>query len=207
MDVWPWPIEVYLIWPKTQFIWLGSCQQLQKITVESIDLAGSTLKFQSSVNDLGVLIDSKLTMREHVQRVCRSSFYQLRQLFVIRSSLSMKTCTALVHAFVTSRFDYCNSLLAGINKELLNKLKSVLRFAARLVMRKRKFDPISEDIRNTLHWLPVRQRIEFKLGILAFKCLHGDAPSYLVESLSKVAVNPALQSHRSATRGDRSKQN
>ena len=152
--------------------------------------------------NVGVLIDSQLTMREHVQRVCRTSFYQLRQLCVIRSSLSMKTCTALVHAFVTSRLDYCNSLLSGINKELLNRLESVLRSAARLVMRKRKFDPISEDIRNTLHWLPVRQRIEFKLGILAFKCLHGDAPCYLAESLSKVAVNPALQAHRSATRGD-----
>ena len=187
---------------KTQFIWLGSCQQLQKVSVESIDLAGSTLTFQSSVNDLGVLIDGQLTMREHVQRVCRTSFYQLRQLSVIRSSLSMKTCTALVHAFVTSRLDYCNSLLYGINKELMNRLESVLRSAARLVMKKRKFDPISEDIRNTLHWLPVRQRIEFKLGILTFKCLHGDAPSYLTESLSKVAVNPALQAHRSATRGD-----
>ena len=101
-----------------------------------------------------------------------------------------------------SRLDYCNSLLSGINKELLNRLESVLWSAARSVMRKRKFDPISEDIRNTLHWLPVHQRIEFKLGILAFKCLHGDAPSYLTESLSKVAVNPALQAHRSATRAD-----
>ena len=114
----------------------------------------------------------------------------------------MKTCTALVHAFVTGRLDCCNSLLPGINKELLNRLESVLRSAARLVMRKRKFDPISEDIRNTLHWLLVRQRIEFKLGILAFKYLHGDAPSYLIESLSQVAVNPALQAHRSTTRGD-----
>ena len=74
-------------------------------------------------------------------------------------------------------------------------IPGILRFCARLVMRKRKFDPISEDIRNTLHWLPVRQRIEFKLGIVAFKCLHGDAPPYLTESLS-------LQAHRSATRSD-----
>ena len=103
------------------------------------------MTFQSSVNDLGVLIDSQLTMREHVQRVCRTSFYQLRQLCVIRSSLSMKTCTALVHAFVTSRLDYCNSLLSGINKELLNRLESVLLWsAARLVMRKRKFRRYSE---------------------------------------------------------------
>ena len=135
IDKWMSSHRLKLNSENTQFIWLGSCQQLQKITVESIDLAGSTLTFQSLVNDLGVLIDSQLTMRKHVQRVCRSSFHQLRQLCVIRSSLSMKTRTALVHTFGTSRFDYCNSLLAGINKELLNKLESVLQFAARLVMR------------------------------------------------------------------------
>ena len=176
-----------------------------------IDLAGSKLynvhfsprwTILECCADLGVLIDSQLTMREHVQQVCRTSFYQLRQLCVIRSSLSMKTCTALVHAFVTSRLEHCNSLLSGINKELLNRLKSVLWSAACFAKRIRKFDQIFEDIRNTLHWLPVCQRIEFKLSILAFKCLHGDAPSYLTESLSKVAVNSALQAHRSATRGD-----
>ena len=47
------------------------------------------------------------------------------------------------------------------------------------------------NLHGVVHWLPVRQRIDFKLGILAFKCLHGDAPSYLVESISLVAVNPA----------------
>ena len=187
---------------KKQFIWLGSSRQLQKVTVDSITLAGNTLSFQSSVNDLGVLIDGRLSMCDHVQRVCRSSYYQLRQLRAIRNSLSTKTCAALVHAFVTSRLDYCNSLLAGINKELLNKLESVLRSAARLAMGKRRFDPITKDMRDILHWLPVRQRVDFKLGVLVFKCLRGDAPSYLVESVSSVADQPNLRSRRSATRGD-----
>ena len=202
IDKWMSSNRLKLNSEKNQFIWLGSSRQLQKVTVDSITLAGSTLSFQSSVNDLGVLIDGRLSMCDHVQRVCRTSYYQLRQLRVIRNSLSMKTCAALVHAFVTSRLDYCNSLLAGINKELLNKLESVLRSAARLAMGKRKFDPITEDMRDTLHWLPVRQRIDFKLGVLVFKCLRGDAPSYLVESVSSVANQPNLQSHRSATRGE-----
>ena len=134
-------------------IHLVACsRQLQKVTVDSITPASSTLSFQSTVNDLGVLIDGRLSMCDHVQRVCRSSFYQLRQLRVIRNPLLTKTCVALVHAFVTSRLNYCNSLLAGINKELLNKLESVLRLAALLAMGKWKFDQITEDI-----WLPESQ--------------------------------------------------
>ena len=70
---------------------------------------------------------------------------------------------------ICSRLDYCNSLLAGISVGLMSQLQSVVQVAARLVMRKRKFDPISSDIRDRLHWLPVKQRIDFKLGLLVYK--------------------------------------
>src|SRR6218665_3177160 len=89
-------------------------------------------------------------MRDHVLRICRTSFYQLRQLRVIRGSISTETCTALVHAFVSSRLDYCNSLFAGLSDDLINKLQSVLRSVARLVLRKRKFDHVTDDLRDQL---------------------------------------------------------
>ena len=152
IDKWMSSNRLKLNSEKKQFIWLGSARQLQKVTVDSITLAGSTLSFQSSVHDLGVLIDNRLSMCDHVQRACR--FVVLPASPAPRHSKlshSTKTCAALVHAFVTSRLDYCNSLLAGINKELLNKLESVLRSAARLGMRKRKFDPITKDMRDILH--------------------------------------------------------
>ena len=63
-------------------------------------------------------------MRVHVQRISRISFYQLRQLRSVRRSLSVNACTALVHAFVTSRLDYCNSLLAGIGDGLIDQLQT-----------------------------------------------------------------------------------
>src|SRR6218665_1569324 len=115
-------------------------------------------------------------------------------------SLSSETCTALVHAFVSSRLDYCNSLLAGVSNELINKLQSVLRSAARLVLRKRKFDPITDDLRHQLHWLPIRQRIKYKLGVIVYKCLRGDAPSYLTGMISP--VGNGCQRLRSAAHGD-----
>jgi|SRR6218665_448173 len=107
-----------------------------------------------------------------------TSFYQLRQLRVIRELLSIiEACTALVYAFVSSRLDYCNSFFAGLTDELINKLQSVLRSAARLVLRKRKFDPITDDLRDQLHWLPIRQRIQHKLGAV---------PSYLADLISPI---------------------
>src|SRR6218665_2683193 len=160
---------------KHNLLWLGGQQQLKKVNIDSINLLGSTVNFQSSVINLGVTIDGPLTMRDHVLRICRTSFYQLGQLRVIRGSLSTETCTtALVHAFVSSGLGYCNSLFAGLSDEPINKLQSVLRSAARMVLRKRKFDHLTDDLRDQLHWLPIRQRIQYKLGFLIYKCLRGE---------------------------------
>ena len=128
-----------------------------------------------------------------------SSFASSR---VIRGSLSIDTCTMLVHAFVSSRLDYCNSLLTGISDELANKLQSVLRSAARLILGKQKFDPISDDLRQRLHWLPVKQRIQYKLGLLVYRCLHGLATPYLSSMLTPVSSNQYSGRLRSAARGD-----
>ena len=100
------------------------------------------------------------------------------------------------------RLDYCNNLLYGINKLQLDMLQSVLRASVRLIFRKRKFDSISLEICDKLHWFPVRKRIEFKICTTVYKCLHGGAPPHLVEMMLPVTDTPALRRLRSATRGD-----
>ena len=82
---------------------LESSFNLEKVDIQSVNLGAGTVLFQSSVNDLGVLIDSTLTMRDHVHRVCRTLFYQLRQICVIRKSLTRAVSEALLHAFISSR--------------------------------------------------------------------------------------------------------
>jgi len=83
-----------------------------------------------------------------------------------------------VHAFISSRLDYCNSLLYGINDGLLKKLQAVQNAATRVTTKTRKFDHITPVLRE-LHWLPVRKRIVYKLAVVVYNCLHGLAPPYL----------------------------
>jgi len=133
---------------KTQIIWLGSRQQIKKIKFTSVPLGSDTVSFQSSVNNLDVVFDNELSMGEHILRLCRTLFNQLRQLCVIRQSLTYETCIILVHAFVNSRLDCCNSLLFGASSHLISRLQSP---SARFIFQKRKCDRISDDIWDKLH--------------------------------------------------------
>ena len=112
---------------------------------------------------------------------------------ISRSALYAKT---LVHAFVSSRLDYCNSLLYGVSDELLQKLQVIQNAAARVVTGARKFDHIT-PVLHELHWLPVRQLIRFKLAMTVYKCLSGLAPAYLADDcvlVSSVASRRHLRS-------------
>ncbi len=117
-------------------------------------------------------------MSHHISHVCKSAFYQLRQLKKLTRSLKSHCTAQLVHAQVTSRLDYCNSLFAGLPAVLLHPLQSVLNATARLVSgcsRPAHITPVLKE----LHWLPVAQHIRYKVCLLVCKCLHGLAPPYL----------------------------
>ena len=173
---------------KTQLVWLGTRQQLAKLTTTELPLLSALVKPSSAVLDLGVNIDGQLTMADHVAALRRSCLFQLRQLRMVRSSLTLEAAKTLVHAFVSSRLDYryCNSLLYGIGDGLLTKLQTVQNAAARVVTGTRKFDHITPVLRQ-LHWLPVRQRITFKMAMITFMCLRGLAPSYLADVCNPVS--------------------
>ena len=107
----------------------------------------------------------------------------------------------LVHALIASRLDYCNSVLYQINTTATKTLQSVLHSAARL-MRKRKFERITPTLRDDLHWLPVRERIVFKLCVIIFKCRHQTTLLYLQELCVAVTASTSRRYLRSAARGD-----
>ena len=95
-------------------------------------------------------------MADHVAAVCRSCYYQLRQLRSVARSLSAEAVKAVVHAFISSRLDYCNSLLTGVNDGLLRRLQSVQNAAARLVTGTRRCDHITPALRLAAAALAIR---------------------------------------------------
>ena len=163
---------------KTQIIWVGSRQQLAKLVSTDVTLGSTTVGSSTTVVDLGFHLDNHLTMTAHVAHLSRSCYFQLRQLRSVRRSLSTDATISLIHAFVSSRLDYCNSLLYKISDGLLVKLQRIQNAAARLVTGVRRWEHITPVLRR-LHWLPVRSRIVFKIATVVYKCLHGLAPLYL----------------------------
>ena len=103
---------------KTQVIWMGTRQQLEKIEIDELILHSSTIQFSTKVVNLGVVLDNQLKMTEQVSSLSRSCFFQLRQIRTIRRSLTSDSTKTLVNAFVNSRLDYCNSLLYGVGEGL-----------------------------------------------------------------------------------------
>jgi len=135
-----------------------------------------------SARDLGVVIDSCLTMADHVSAIRQSGYFQLRQLRPVARSLTVDAAKTIVHAFIACRIDYCNLLLHGITDSLFRRLQSVPNAAAclQLITRTRRRDHITPVLRD-LYWLPVQRRVDYKLALLVYKSLHGLAPSYLAD--------------------------
>ena len=116
-----------------------------------------------------------------------------RHLATIRRFLSHQHFEILIHAFVTSRLDYCNSLLSGLPQNLLQKLQYAQNSAARLLSFTQKTEDITLILKK-LHWLPVAVRIEFKILVLVFKAYHGIAPLYVSDMITKHEPTTSLRS-------------
>ena len=148
------------------------------------------------------------------ERVRRAKLYnKLNYARIFISSLSSSATERLIHAFVSSKLDYCNSILLGLPSYELEKLQRLQNTAARLTVRAKKSAHITPVLKS-LHWLPVKERIIFKILLVTYKILHGFAPACLNELLLNFTPHRLLRSSslnllsipktKTVTYGDRS---
>ncbi|XP_028454539.1 uncharacterized protein LOC114568999, partial [Perca flavescens] len=178
---------------KTEVIVIGPTHRRTSFSKDIVTLDGITLASSTAVRNLGVIFDQDISFNAHLKQTSRIAFFHLRNIAKIRNILCQNDAEKLVHAFVTSRLDYCNSLLSGCPNKSIKTLQLIQNAAARVLTRTKRRDHIS-PVLASLHWLPVKYRIEFKILLLTYKALNGQAPSYLEELIVPYCPTRALRS-------------
>lgn len=168
---------------KTEIMAVGgprrNLTELQSLTVgnEEVDVT-------KCVRLLGVDFDSHLTLKQHVRNTAKNCFYTLKNMFKIRRCINETAAKAIVHTMIISKLDYCNAILYGLPESTLKHFTRVQNLSARFISRHGKHEHITPVLKQ-LHWLPIRQRIHYKVLILIFKSLNGLAPAYLEELIKR----------------------
>ena len=178
---------------KTEFLTICAPQNRKHISTDSVTVGGSEVAAAQRARNLGVVMEQTLSMDHHIQNLCRAALAQLRNIADVRHCLTGGAAETLVHAFVTSRLDYCNALFYGISTTSMRKLQYVQNSAARILTGAGKRQHITPVLRD-LHWLPVDYRIRFKLLLLTHKALYGTSPQYLRNLLSVCTSSRSLRS-------------
>jgi hypothetical protein len=160
-----------------------------------LQIGNNTINPTASVRNLGVVFDQSLSMSSQITSLCTSLRYQLRNISRIRKFLDNDTCHLVVRALVLSRLDYGNALLYNSKTSDIQRLQRIQNWAAKLIHRALKNDHATPYLKE-LHWLPVRERITFKILVYVYKCINGIAPGYLSSCLSP--YRPGRSSLRSA---------
>ena len=115
---------------KTEFLVIGPSKQLSKVSVSSIRVGDVDVIPKYSAKNLGSWFDSYTDMATHMTKTCGSAFFYLYNIRHIRKYLTSECTEKLIHAFITSRLDYCNSLLYGVPDHHMQKLQRFVSASA-----------------------------------------------------------------------------
>lgn len=148
----------------------------------TVEIAGSQVPFSSDVKLLGVTIDSTVSFDKHISSVVRGCNYHLRALRHIRPLITTDVAKSVACSLISSRLDYCNSLLHGTSAKNIHRLQVVQNDLARAVLMTGRRSSATESLK-TLHWLPITERINYKIAVTVYKLRQSHSPQYLSELL------------------------
>ena len=175
---------------KTEVLLVGPKQKRDDL-MNSLGHLAAWVKPQ--VTSLGVIIDSDLNFTAHFNKVTKIAFFHLRNIAKVRPFLSQPDAEKIIHAFITSRLDYCNALFTGLPKKAIDRLQLIQNSAARLLTKTKKREHIT-PVLYTLHWLPVSNRIDFKVLLMVYKSLNSQGPAYITDFLPSYTPSRSLRS-------------
>ena len=181
---------------KTEFLVISSPQSKLSTDIK-IKIGQSEIIPSSSCKSHGVMLDNHMAMDVQIRSVCKTTLYHIRNISAMRQLIPQSAAASLVHSLVTSRLDYCNSLLYGVPACKLQQLQRVQNIAARVVTLTRcSQENHITPILKSLHWLPIKIRIDFKILLLTYKCVNSLAPEYLCNLVIKKTCPRPLRSEK-----------
>mgnify|MGYP001140970501 CR=1 FL=1 len=178
---------------KTEYLIICSPQMRNKIESNDVAVGQVSVSPSEDARNLGVYLDQSMNLDRHISHVCQTAYFQLRKLAAIWPLITRHAAESLIHSLITSRLDFCYSLLAGLPASSVNRLQAVQNAAARLLTGSKKYDHIT-PILTELHWLPVQYRVQFKFLLLTFKVIHNQAPDYMASLIEECHIRPGLRS-------------
>ena len=179
---------------KTEFIIFGSTKQVKKLATTNINVNGCEVPRTPLIKYLGSWLDENLNFKHHITKKCQTAMYNVFKIRNIRKFLTKEACHTIMLGLVISHLDYNNALLYGLPDVDINRLQRVQNIAAKIVCDKRKYDSVTDCLRE-LHWLPIRARIEHKILSLTHGCVYGYGPTYLQDLVNKRTAARALRSN------------
>ena len=185
---------------KTEFLLIGNKSHRVKVAHKfPIELMGNSISPTPTARNLGVLFDEDLSLIKHINSIIKACNYHIREFRRIRKHLDMDVAITVANALVSSRLDYCNSLLYGVPKKYINKLQLVQNTLARVVTCSPKKYTSCTKLLQQLHWLPIRSRINFKIGVIVYKAINYKNPPSLAKHLKIRDVSLNLRSSNAIT--------
>ena len=178
---------------KTEFAIIGPTHYIQQVHETAITIGNCEITKTAKVKNIGAILDSSLTMIPQVNATSKAGWFNLYQISKLKHFLSFDQIKIAVHSFVTSKLDQNNSLLIGLPQTTLLKLRRVQHAAARLLLQAKKSDHIT-PLLIKLHWLPIEQRIKFKVLLLTYKSLNNQGPQYMQDMLIPYTPSRTLRS-------------
>ena len=179
---------------KTEVMLCGTSAKLSNINAESVDVCDDTVCFSRNIKDLGFIMNQNFNLQAHISHIRQKCYFELRKISQFRPFINEKSTTQLVISLVISKIDYCNCLFYRMSEDNFHRLQLLQNHAARIITKAPKRSD-SLLLLKKLHWLPIKQRVSYKVALMVFKCLNDDNfPLYLKELITIYTPSRTLRS-------------
>jgi hypothetical protein len=163
---------------KTEFILISPISRRKSVPTLILNLNGSFISPSNHVRNLGFIFDKHLTFDQQISSVIKSCYFYLRNIASVKKYLPPASLETLVHAFISSRLDFCNILYSSLSAKSIYRLQKIQNSAAKLINNAKKSDHVTPLLKS-LHWLPINSRIQYKVALTIHDCIHARSPTYL----------------------------